>query len=90
MLNEFPDKFICWQEAYAAHSIHTQGCVHAIVAEIREHFIIIGIMALGVGFIEVGYRLDTTKVIQCIYSFNVYISLHTLTLFLKIEDIVRL
>ena len=45
---------VIFQQLYAAHSIHTHGCVHSLVHEVRQHLIILGVIALGVGFIEVG------------------------------------
>ena len=41
------------QEQYAAHTIHVRGCIEPLMIIFKDNLIIIGLIAFGVGFVEV-------------------------------------
>lgn len=45
--------FFSPQEQYAAHTIHVHGCIEPLMIIFKDNLIIIGLIAFGVGFVEV-------------------------------------
>ena len=50
--------FLLSQEMYAAHTINTKGCLPHLVSTYRNHLLIVGGIALGVGILEVSLKLQ--------------------------------
>ena len=49
------------QEQYAAHTIHVRGCIEPLMIIFKDNLIIIGLIAFGVGFVEVYFLKEIRK-----------------------------
>ena len=49
------------QEQYAAHTIHVRGCIEPLMIIFKDNLIIIGLIAFGVGFVEVCFSKKSEK-----------------------------
>ena len=50
-----------FQEQYAAHTIHVRGCIEPLMIIFKDNLIIIGLIAFGVGFVEVCFPKKSEK-----------------------------
>lgn len=58
--------FDLFQELYAAHTIHTKGCIYPLMVIFKDNLIIIGLIAFGVGFVEVS-NISVTCVLSILH-----------------------